>query len=157
MLSTTYGPHCSRPALYRGVRFRSRLEGRWAIFFAELGIGWQFEPEKFSLPSGIYVPDFRVEWPSGLALWVEVKPKLSVVGDRDRARYAEFSANGRALVLAHGLPRAELFSMADALDRPGGVLLAPDGPVYLRDLPPESGLADINRAARAAQFARFKA
>ena len=47
---------------YKGYRFRSRLEARWAVFFDSLGIEWEYEPEGFQLPSGAcYLPDFRVK------------------------------------------------------------------------------------------------
>ena len=29
---------------YDGYRFRSRLEARWAVFFNEAGIEYQYEP-----------------------------------------------------------------------------------------------------------------
>jgi hypothetical protein len=37
--------------LYRGYRFRSRLEARWAVFFDVAGIPWQYEVEGFDLSS----------------------------------------------------------------------------------------------------------
>lgn len=70
--------------VYRGYRFRSRLEARWAVFFDELEVEWQYEPEGFDLPSGRYLPDFFVpmhkcwslaqKYP-GAGYWVEVKGK----------------------------------------------------------------------------------
>jgi hypothetical protein len=30
---------------YNGYHFRSRLEARWAVFFDECGIRYQYEPE----------------------------------------------------------------------------------------------------------------
>lgn len=48
--------------IYKGYRFRSRLEARWAVFFDALGVEWEYEPEGFNLPSGRkYLPDFRVK------------------------------------------------------------------------------------------------
>jgi hypothetical protein len=41
--------------LYRGYRFRSRLEARWAVFFDVAGIAWQYEPEGFDL-TNVRVP-----------------------------------------------------------------------------------------------------
>lgn len=41
--------------LYRGYRFRSRLEARWAVFFDVAGIAWQYEPEGFDL-TNVKVP-----------------------------------------------------------------------------------------------------
>ena len=43
---------------WRGYRFRSRLEARWAVFMDHLGVEWVYEPEGFSLRSGYYLPDF---------------------------------------------------------------------------------------------------
>ena len=34
---------------YRGCRFRSRIEARWAVFFDALGFEWWYEPEGFAL------------------------------------------------------------------------------------------------------------
>lgn len=56
---------------YAGCRFRSRLEARWAVFFDQLGIRWEYEPQGFELPSGQrYLPDFYLPQSH---LWVEVK------------------------------------------------------------------------------------
>ena len=56
---------------YNGYRFRSRLEARWAVFFDELGISWEYEPEGFEFPNGVrYLPDFKVG-----NRWVEIKPE----------------------------------------------------------------------------------
>jgi hypothetical protein len=56
--------------LYKGYRFRSRLEARWAVFFDALGLQWEYEPEGFELPGGRYLPDFFLR---GLDTYVEVK------------------------------------------------------------------------------------
>lgn len=61
---------------YAGHRFRSRLEARWAVFFDHLGIQWEYEGEGYELPSGRYLPDFRLEkvaYLGKLDLWCEVK------------------------------------------------------------------------------------
>jgi len=57
--------------IYRGYRFRSRLEARWAVFFTTAGVAFQYEPEGFRLPSGWYLPDFFL--PTFTA-YLEVKP-----------------------------------------------------------------------------------
>lgn len=63
---------------YRGYRFRSRLEARWAVFFDALGLQWEYEPEGFNLPNGTrYLPDFRVTSPQGQVTWYEIKPRNS--------------------------------------------------------------------------------
>lgn len=56
---------------YGGHRFRSRLEARWAVFFDELGVVWDYEPQGFDLgDAGLYLPDF---WLEGNKCWFEVK------------------------------------------------------------------------------------
>lgn len=55
---------------YKGYRFRSRLEARWAVFMDSLGIRWEYEREGFDLGGVGYLPDF---WLPELRMWVEVK------------------------------------------------------------------------------------
>lgn len=57
---------------YKGYKFRSRLEARWAIFFDAIGWEWSYEIEGFKLPSGNYLPDFYFP---DLDIWAEVKAK----------------------------------------------------------------------------------
>jgi hypothetical protein len=67
---------------YKGYRFRSRLEARWAVFFDHLGLRWQFEPEGFDLTAydlGYYLPDFFLP---DLNYWIEVKPE-NFAGDEE--------------------------------------------------------------------------
>ena len=47
--------------IYRGHKFRSRLEARWAVFFDACGVEWEYEPEGFELRNGLrYLPDFKL-------------------------------------------------------------------------------------------------
>jgi hypothetical protein len=68
---------------YRGYRFRSRLEARWAVFFDALDMKWEYEKEGYELPDGTrYLPDFFVRFsppwaeyhPPGGGYWFEIKP-----------------------------------------------------------------------------------
>lgn len=43
---------------YKGYRFRSRLEARWAVFFDACGFKWDYEPEGFDINGIKYLPDF---------------------------------------------------------------------------------------------------
>ena len=62
--------------VYRGIRFRSRLEARWAVFFDSLGICWQYEMEGYRSGSVYYLPDFKTDDILGAASsFFEVKPK----------------------------------------------------------------------------------
>jgi hypothetical protein len=45
---------------YRGYRFRSRLEARWAMFFDRVGWPWVYEPQPVLVNGEPYLPDFRV-------------------------------------------------------------------------------------------------
>lgn len=79
---------------YKGYRFRSRLEARWAVFFDALHIYWQYEPQGFDLPKeGRYLPDFLL----GLTIaniWAEVKPySPSIEEIRKVARLVDLSTD----------------------------------------------------------------
>jgi hypothetical protein len=79
----------AHPTIYKGTRFRSRLEATWAAFFDLAGWKWEYEPvdleveidgEKFN-----WDPDFHVsfhcghsECPPRHELYVEVKPYRSI-------------------------------------------------------------------------------
>jgi hypothetical protein len=43
---------------YNGYRFRSRLEARWAVFFDEIGIKYEYELEGLEMNGVKYLPDF---------------------------------------------------------------------------------------------------
>ena len=66
---------------YKGYRFRSRLEARWAVFFDACNVRWEYEPEGYELPNGQrYLPDFLLHGVRGRAgddLYVEVKGKMT--------------------------------------------------------------------------------
>lgn len=116
---------------YKGYRFRSRLEARWAVFFDTLGIRWDYEPEGFETPFGPYLPDFHLrDW----GLFAEVKPDVPA-DQRDAAGYlkaqtfAGFCGRGGILGLI-GTPEVTWYpawlpvtDWADAKPDPRGVRL----------------------------------
>ena len=57
--------------VYNGYKFRSRLEARWAVFFDEAGIKYEYEPEGFTDGDLCYLPDFYLPEHN---IYVEVKP-----------------------------------------------------------------------------------
>lgn len=60
------------PTEYRGVKYRSRTEARWAVFMDALGVKHEYEAEGYDLGDGIfYLPDF---WLPDLKCFIEVKP-----------------------------------------------------------------------------------
>jgi hypothetical protein len=75
---------------YKGYRFRSRLEARWAVFFDALDIQWEYEKEGYELNVGWYLPDF---WLPQVNMWAEVKPEtfseLELLKIEDLARETE--------------------------------------------------------------------
>lgn len=80
---------------YKGYRFRSRLEARWAIFFDACNVRWEYEPEGFVLDNGLfYLPDFLLHDVDGRAggdLYVEVKGKMT---EEDAKKIYSFSGFG---------------------------------------------------------------
>lgn len=93
---------------YKGFRFRSRLEARWAVFFDAIDLRWEYEVEGFELPSGAkYLPDFKVFTPQGEPMWVEIKPE----GTTHEAKFDEFKElldYGQRVWLAQGDPVSHL-------------------------------------------------
>ena len=83
------------PTTYRGVRFRSRLEVRYAVFFDEVSWPWQYEP----LDLSGYCPDFVLGFEQGDVLF-EVKGSVE---ELDVAK-AKIEASGwtREAVVAPG-------------------------------------------------------
>ncbi len=63
----------SIPTIYKNVRFRSRLEARWAAFFDLVGWKWEYEPLDFDG----WIPDFALYGMNNKVILVEVKPILS--------------------------------------------------------------------------------
>lgn len=98
---------------YAGCHFRSRLEARWAVFFSSLDIPWEYEPEAFALPSGNYLPDFRLNL-SGGSVWFEVKHENFL---EDDDRWVDLSADS-AVYVSFGIPRGQ--GVDDILDSPRG-------------------------------------
>ncbi len=90
---------------YRGYRFRSRLEARWAVFFDALGIEWQYEPEGFELADGTrYLPDF---WLPKQRTWVEIKGQKPTDDERMKC-YLLADGAKCPVFLVSGNPSAEL-------------------------------------------------
>ena len=56
---------------WRGYRFRSRLEARWAVFFDTCGYKWEYEPEGYRVGDDAYLPDFLLPTQGIL---IEIKP-----------------------------------------------------------------------------------
>jgi hypothetical protein len=80
---------------YRGFRFRSRLEARWAVFMDAAQVRWEYEPEGFETSAGRYLPDFRLpEFHS----WLEIKPSTELDED-EAAKMIAFAKEEQLYVL----------------------------------------------------------
>lgn len=76
---------------YKGYKFRSRLEARWAVFFDALNVEWQYEIEGFNLGKGLYyLPDFYLPNLLGKKAWIEVKPDIPYPDEVDVKKVIEF-------------------------------------------------------------------
>lgn len=64
--------HAAKPTLYRGVRYRSRLEARFAALFTVMGLKFVYEPVIPFLHG--WAPDFGFRLGNGTPMLVEVKP-----------------------------------------------------------------------------------
>lgn len=81
------------PTMYKGYKFRSRLEAKWAAFFelyTNRGLQWEYEPEGFDLDGLWYLPDFRVTSPQGYVQWYEIKPPNVPLSFTDQRKISEF-------------------------------------------------------------------
>lgn len=106
---------------YKGYRFRSRLEARWAVFFDALGVRWEYEREGFGLgDAGRYLPDF---WISGVRYqethypegnpptpgwYVEIKP-VALTEREERLCRALAAATGHVVYALAGNVGADTF------------------------------------------------
>ena len=61
------------PTWFDGVLYRSRLEARYAKFFTELGVVFEYETQGFDVDGVWYLPDFMLPLAGGI-VWAEVKP-----------------------------------------------------------------------------------
>ena len=88
---------------YKGYRFRSRLEARWAVFFDAIGWSWEYEAEGFDLDGLYYLPDF---WLPDDKTFVEVKP--GGLSEDDLEKVNRLSVY-YLVILAIGLPEEKSY------------------------------------------------
>lgn len=87
---------------YRGIKYRSRTEARWAVFLDELRVPYAYEPEGFDLGGEWYLPDF---WLPSAGVWFEVK---GVAPNERELRVASLlsRASRCPVIIAPGTPSA---------------------------------------------------
>jgi len=107
-LTANVRPHMHLPmqpiqTSYKGYRFRSRLEARWAVFLDALNAKWSYEKQGFNLDGTLYLPDFWVEdW----SVWIEIKGKTPS-DEENRKCDLLASASGKNVLLLSGDPWIE--------------------------------------------------
>lgn len=112
---------------YKGIKFRSRTEARWAVFFDKLNIEWEYEKEGFVMSDGsYYLPDFWLPTFDG-GMYAEVKGKPFTQDEKQLCRDLCYES-GQNVLLAEGIPkpREYVFMVKDSKI---------DGVVYYIGLP----------------------
>lgn len=106
---------------YKGYKFRSRLEARYAVFFDAMGIKWRYEIEGFVLPSGeYYLPDFWLPEFNG-GMWVEVKAEEFT--EEEKAKCYELCFGSKKNVwLANDTPDLTCYEVFYWVDEPPYVM-----------------------------------
>jgi hypothetical protein len=97
---------------YRGFRFRSRLEARWAVFFDRLGIRWAYEPQGYLVNGRPYLPDFELFLPDDQVVFAEVKSDSADLFEGEHVTLCRELANGtgRRVVLLVGVPAYRMYN-----------------------------------------------
>lgn len=94
---------------YKGYRFRSRLEARWAVFFDTVGVPWEYEKEGYDLgEAGLYLPDFwlpavGLRRSKETGLWVEIKGQMPTDEESEKCGRLVMMTEAPVILFA-GLP-----------------------------------------------------
>lgn len=108
--------------VYKGYKFRSRLEARWAVFFDTLGIPWDYEREGYDLDGTFYLPDF---WLPEQDCWIEIKGQKPTKEENDKAgKLAE--ASGKNVYIFFNIPPDDIYDM-DMAEEAGHVFIGDEG------------------------------
>jgi hypothetical protein len=96
---------------YRGYRFRSRLEARWAVYFDAIGLTWEYEAQGFDLDGVCYLPDF---WLPNVDMFAEVKPEAF---NKDELRKTALLAwkSGCRVLLLDGTPSLRTYDYLECV------------------------------------------
>lgn len=95
----------ARRAEHPGITFRSKLEAQWSAIFDEMGWTWEYEPVRFDLPSGIYIPDFKIRPRAGDPFWVEIKGPWPNAREFEVATEVNIYAQTPLIILTGDVPR----------------------------------------------------
>lgn len=92
---------------YKGIMFRSRLEARWAVFFDELQIQYQYEVEGFDIEGTWYVPDFYLP---DYSCWEEIKPNGYKWWEDEKIKAFSKQVD-KKFILVSGAPQKEKYKV----------------------------------------------
>lgn len=101
---------------YNGYRFRSRLEARWAVFFDESAIDYEYELEGFEFGGVSYLPDFYLD---SMGVFVEVKPDKQLSDDEIKKMVLFSADSDKPLLLIVGIPGSEEMMLLGRRSLPG--------------------------------------
>lgn len=108
---------------YKGYRFRSRLEARWAVFFDALGVPWEYEREGYDLGEvGYYLPDFFFAVNTTAPFWIEIKGQAPNEQEIEKIKALAIQSN-HCVILVSGTPGEEGWHLYDGTE----MLIHPDG------------------------------
>lgn len=86
---------------YDGHQFRSRLEARWAVFFNEMDVKYEYEKQAYTLPNKVkYLPDFFLP---KYNLFIEIKGQTPT-NEEEIKCHDLFRLTGCAVAICKGLP-----------------------------------------------------
>lgn len=110
--------------VYKGYRFRSRLEARWAIYLDHAGWVWEYEPQGYTLSNGKkYLPDFLVSGPEGSqqceSFWLEVKAQQLTDNEYEKCKLLR-EGTGLNVIFAIGTPNPKTIMNLHSVDEPYG-------------------------------------
>jgi len=117
---------------YKGYKFRSRLEARWAVLLDALGVKWEYEPEGYDLGNGLcYLPDFRLHevtinhghFERNATIYMEVKGQMNDADAEKINRFYELgcddemrSASKTAVLVVGNIPDGEtIYQLLDSM------------------------------------------
>ncbi len=83
--------------VYKGIRFRSRLEARWAVFLDTLNFKFVYEPDGYDLNGTWYLPDF---WVPDWKAFLEIKPQQPTKEQMDKYQSLSTLTSYRVLLIA---------------------------------------------------------
>jgi hypothetical protein len=108
---------------YNGHKFRSRTEARWAIFFENLGIPYEYEKEGYDLDGVWYLPDF---WIPFWGCYIEIKGAAPTREEIGKCIALSVKSN-RPVYIIYGVPTPSGHSI---------ISIGKDGSLGEKDLTP---------------------